>query len=471
MTALISRLATAAGVLALASACTMKNQDAPPLTGPSEFSQSITITVSPDVLPQDGASQSFITVTARDANAQPIRNLTMRTETRVGGTPVDFGMLSARSVVTGSDGKATLVYTAPPSPAVSPGRLHRWSTSSSPRSEPTSATPSSRSAAIRLVPQGPVIPPFDLVPVVHASRRNARSTIRPCSSMPRPSQGSIVEYQWDFGDGGRGVGRTASARLRHSRDLCRPPDDRRQHAGGSARYRSRSPYGISAAPDAVFVFSPALRGRPESSTSTPRSRGHAPERTHRQLHVGLRRRQLRVTDDQAIPCASYPRCSTTRRQRTSTSRSSSTRYTGKTSAHVRAGHVPSSLRSEPGHVRNTSPRRTEAPGPAGPGVDLVRGPRRGVPPARHVPRGDRDLPGGTAAASLRTCPRGSPSAARLSKSASTTRPRPSSSRCCRARPENLAAIRALADIHRRRGEVSDADHYNKSFTRCLKTYV
>ena len=120
MTALISRMATAAGILALASACTMKDQDAPPLAGPSEFSQSIAITVSPDVLPQDGASQSFITVTARDANSQPMRNVTVRTETRVGGTPVDFGMLSARSVVTGSDGKATLVYTAPPSPAVSP---------------------------------------------------------------------------------------------------------------------------------------------------------------------------------------------------------------------------------------------------------------------------------------------------------------------------------------------------------------
>ena len=49
-----------------------------------------------------------------------MRNLTLRTETRVGGTPVDFGTLSARSVVTGSDGKATLIYTAPPSPAVSP---------------------------------------------------------------------------------------------------------------------------------------------------------------------------------------------------------------------------------------------------------------------------------------------------------------------------------------------------------------
>ena len=64
-------MATVAGVLALASACTMKDQDAPPLTGPSEFAQSIDITVSPDVLPQDGASQSFITVTALDPNAQP----------------------------------------------------------------------------------------------------------------------------------------------------------------------------------------------------------------------------------------------------------------------------------------------------------------------------------------------------------------------------------------------------------------
>jgi predicted Zn-dependent protease len=34
----------------------------------------------------------------------------------------------------------------------------------------------------------------------------------------------------------------------------------------------------------------------------------------------------------------------------------------------------------------------------------------------------------------------------------------------RSAPENLAAIRALADIHRRRGEVSDADHYNASLS-------
>ena len=48
--------------------CTTKNQEAPPLTGPSEFGTSITITVSPDVLTQDGASQSLVTITARDQN-------------------------------------------------------------------------------------------------------------------------------------------------------------------------------------------------------------------------------------------------------------------------------------------------------------------------------------------------------------------------------------------------------------------
>ena len=53
---LISRMATVAGVLALASACTMKDQEPPPLTGPSELGQSISIAVNPDVLPQDGAS-------------------------------------------------------------------------------------------------------------------------------------------------------------------------------------------------------------------------------------------------------------------------------------------------------------------------------------------------------------------------------------------------------------------------------
>jgi PKD repeat protein len=253
MTALISRLATAAGVLALASACTMKNQDAPPLTGPSEFAQSITVAVSPDVLPQDGASQSFITVTARDVNAQPIRNLTLRTETRVGGTPVDFGTLSARSIVTGSDGKATLVYTAPPSPAISPDAFLVVDVVVTPFGTDFGNS-SSRSAAIRLVPQGTVIPPGDLVPAFTAtpSAPLENQTVLFDASA---STGSIVEYAWEFGDGGRGSGRTAQhaystagtyvARLTISDSF-----------GRAATLSQSITVGQGDAPSPLFVFSP-----------------------------------------------------------------------------------------------------------------------------------------------------------------------------------------------------------------------
>src|SRR3954470_7511354 len=103
--------------VALAAGCTMKNQDAPPLTGPSELGTSINVSVTPDILQQDGASQSLVTITARDSNGLPYKNLSLRSEIEVGGVHVDFGSLSARNLVTDSSGRATLVYTAPSSPS------------------------------------------------------------------------------------------------------------------------------------------------------------------------------------------------------------------------------------------------------------------------------------------------------------------------------------------------------------------
>jgi len=199
-------MATVAGVLAVASACTMKGQEAPPLTGPSEMGQSVSISVSPDVLPQDGASQSVVTITVRDANSQPIRNLTMRTETRVGGTPVDFGSLSSRSVVTGSDGRATIVYTAPPSPAVSADPFILVDVVATPFGSDYNNS-NSRSAAIRLVPQGTVIPPGDLKPAFTMTPSNP-SENQAVLFDASTSTGSIAEYSWDFGDGDHGTGRT-----------------------------------------------------------------------------------------------------------------------------------------------------------------------------------------------------------------------------------------------------------------------
>lgn len=91
----------------------MKDQEAPPLTGPSEFSTSISLAATPDVLPTDGGSQSLVTIMAHDWTGTPLRNVSLRAEIRVNGTFADVGTLSARNAVTGPGGRATLVYTAP----------------------------------------------------------------------------------------------------------------------------------------------------------------------------------------------------------------------------------------------------------------------------------------------------------------------------------------------------------------------
>jgi PKD repeat protein len=196
----------AAGAITM-SACTTKNQEAPPLTGPSEFAQSVTVAVNPDSLPQDGASQSFVTVTVRDFDGSPMRNVTLRAETRVGGTLVDFGRLSARSISTGNDGRATLVYTAPAAPPVTVDTFTIVDVTVTPMgSDFNNAT--SRSAAIRLTPPGGVIPGNDLRAAFSLNPTDpsvGQTTLFDASA----SAGTIAEYRWNFGDGGSGSGRTA----------------------------------------------------------------------------------------------------------------------------------------------------------------------------------------------------------------------------------------------------------------------
>src|SRR4051812_2285013 len=106
-------IAAAAGALLLAG-CTTHKADAPSLTGPSTLGTSLVVTVSPDVLTQDGSSQSLLQIVARDSNGQPLRNVSMRVEIAVDGAITDFGRLSARSLVTDANGRTSVTYTAPP---------------------------------------------------------------------------------------------------------------------------------------------------------------------------------------------------------------------------------------------------------------------------------------------------------------------------------------------------------------------
>ncbi len=213
----ILNVALAAAAL-LPAGCTMKDQKAPPLTGPSELGTSIVVSVSPDVLTQDGASQSLVTITARDPQGQPIRNLSLRVEILVGGTRADFGTLSARNLATGSDGRATTTYTAPASPA-------------GPSTDPftivdIAATPVGtdfgnalpRTAALRLVPPGGVIvPPGNLQPAftyTPSSPIESQVVLFDASSSTAPTNNPIATYAWNFGDGSTASGKSATHTFR-----------------------------------------------------------------------------------------------------------------------------------------------------------------------------------------------------------------------------------------------------------------
>jgi PKD repeat protein len=100
--------------------------DAPSLGGPSTVALSLSVTATPDTLPQDGVSTSRIVVKAFNAGGQPYPNLSVRLDMQLNVIPLtspagatqDLGTLSARTLLTGADGTATATYTAPAGPGL-----------------------------------------------------------------------------------------------------------------------------------------------------------------------------------------------------------------------------------------------------------------------------------------------------------------------------------------------------------------
>src|SRR4051812_20763910 len=189
--------------------CTLKSQDPPPLTGPSEFGTSIVITVSPDVLRLDGASQSLVTIIARDPNGNAVRNLSLTAEISVGGLRAALVSISARNLVTDSNGGATLVYTAPAAPsgpAVDPDLTVQILVTPIGTDAANAVT---RLASIRLIAPGVVIPRMACrrtlrwgprVPPITRSSCLLRATIRPSRvrspvTRLRPTRGTSAMAQ------------------------------------------------------------------------------------------------------------------------------------------------------------------------------------------------------------------------------------------------------------------------------------
>jgi PKD domain-containing protein len=198
-----ARYAVLGATLVAIAGCTMKKQDAPDLTGPSEMSTSITVTASPDTIPQDGATQSVVTIVARDAHSQPIANLTLRLDVFADGAAAnDFGRLSARNITTGSDGRATAVYTAPKGlfgDSTPEALIRIYVTPVGTNLDNAVA----RSVSIRLVPPATIYAPGSPIASFTYSPNSPKAgqDVFFNASGSTDTDGSIVEYQWTYGDG------------------------------------------------------------------------------------------------------------------------------------------------------------------------------------------------------------------------------------------------------------------------------
>jgi PKD repeat protein len=202
------------GLAAVLSACTIKDTEPPDLTGPSGYALRIVMQAVPDSILQDGASQTVINIEATGADGRPVRGLVLRVDQVVDGQPFDFGTVSAKTVVTGDDGRARIIYTAPPRDTSAGHLVQIFVTPIG--SDFGSESP--RSVNIQLVPVGIILPPnqaptarFTFSPLAPTTlqtvtfdasssgdERDADGNVLPC--------GPTCTYQWDFGDGTTATG-------------------------------------------------------------------------------------------------------------------------------------------------------------------------------------------------------------------------------------------------------------------------
>lgn len=245
-----------AGLMVSAS-CSVDSVSTPRPTGPSEFAVSLTMTATPDTLRQDGVAQSTIQVVARDHNALAIAGLSVRLEILANGQTVDFGVLSNRTLTTGSDGRASATYRTPgPPPATAENDV--WLTIRATPIGTDYANAQARTVSLLLTRPGVILPPNGTPqPSFFASPASAaeNESVFFDASASR-DDGQIVSYAWNFGDGDTGTGRQRS----HSYALAGTyqvtltvTDDR-----GLTASTAPTPYPVvvAANPIAVFTFSP-----------------------------------------------------------------------------------------------------------------------------------------------------------------------------------------------------------------------
>jgi hypothetical protein len=210
-----------APVLALVLAgggCGLNEVDMPEFDGPAELGTSVTLTASPDIVVADGFSTALVQATVRDQNGRPVsgRPIFFSVADALGrsadigslrsgtGTGVGTGITQA----TNSQGIAQVIYE---SPARTDATANQTITIAA-RPVGTDANAALyrevrielRSAEPRLFPQDPTNTPPTCFFIIEPAQGPYR--VRQTISFQTRSadlDGTIVRYEWFFGDGTR----------------------------------------------------------------------------------------------------------------------------------------------------------------------------------------------------------------------------------------------------------------------------
>ena len=149
----------------------------------------------------------ILIIEARDANGQPVASLALRLEIMFEGQLFDFGTVSPKSLVTDNGGRAQATYTAP-LPFADPIDLVDIVTIRVIPIDGNYANTLTRQVDIRLVPPGTVLP-INQLPQPFFTFSEPTEVGTPITFDARLSfdpDGTIVAYDWDFGDGTLGSG-------------------------------------------------------------------------------------------------------------------------------------------------------------------------------------------------------------------------------------------------------------------------
>lgn len=245
----------------MAAACTVKDTSAPPLAGPSELSLRLGLQIVPDSILQDGASQAVLSIDASNGDGRPARGLGLRVEIVVDGIIQDFGTLSAKTVVTGEDGRARVTYTAPPRPASSVDGIHTVDLRVVPIANDYGGAVG-RHVTLRLVPPGTIVPPNDPPTAAFTFTPTTVAVLgdvvfdASTSTDGGVACGTACQYDWDFGDGASATGVFVSHRFQRL-GLYMVKLTVTDGRGASASTTQAITVGQGQAPTATFTYSPA----------------------------------------------------------------------------------------------------------------------------------------------------------------------------------------------------------------------